>query len=109
MRTDSLSLELRAAHLARGADFAHVRGAAVASDGGDALAAVPDRMRVGNAASEARSTGDATEGTQRGPSRGSLLFLNRHPAARLVACSVSGVTMVASGRMREGMSARPLR
>jgi hypothetical protein len=29
----------------------------------------PDRMRVGNAASEARPTGDATEGTQRGPSR----------------------------------------
>jgi len=26
----------------------------------------PDRMRVGNAASEARSTGDATEGTRRG-------------------------------------------
>ena len=50
------------------------RGAAVASDGGDGLVAGPDRMRVGNAASGARSTGNATEGTQRGPSRGSLLF-----------------------------------
>ena len=36
-------------------------------------------MREGNAVSEARSTGDATEGTLRGPSRRSFLFLNRHP------------------------------